>query len=420
MLLSRRSLLLSAAAAASLGPGRLIAQSRSSAKIVIIGGGASGVTAARRLAKEAGGASITLVDPNVTYEACFGSNTYIGGLRDYRKLVFDYGALPGLGIDPVRAAVSGIERERREVRLSNGDRLSYDWLILAAGIALNYGSVPGYSPEAAQLMPHAFTGGGQLQLLKAKFDAVPDGGLIVIISPPLPSRCPGAPYERASMMAHALKASGRRNCKIVILDAKTVFPMQALFQEAWDKYYTGMIEWLTPAIHGGIRELRPQSNTVVTDFEYEAALVNVIPAQTAILPALEAGLTDETGFCPVEPDTMASKADSRIYAIGDASMAAPIPKTASAAISEGEAAARAILSALTGRPPAPAIYESHCWSQLAPNDCIELSGKWHGEKSRFAGEDKVESRLDEPPGDRAETSQKAEAWYAHVTRALFG
>ncbi|MBI4723699.1 MAG: FAD-dependent oxidoreductase [Rhodomicrobium sp.] len=371
MLLSRRSLLLSAAAAASLGPGRLIAQSRSSAKIVIIGGGASGVTAARRLAKEAGGASITLVDPNVTYEACFGSNTYIGGLRDYRKLVFDYGALPGLGIDPVRAAVSGIERERREVRLSNGDRLSYDWLILAA-------------------------------------------------SPPLPSRCPGAPYERASMMAHALKASGRRNCKIVILDAKTVFPMQALFQEAWDKYYTGMIEWLTPAIHGGIRELRPQSNTVVTDFEYEAALVNVIPAQTAILPALEAGLTDETGFCPVEPDTMASKADSRIYAIGDASMAAPIPKTASAAISEGEAAARAILSALTGRPPAPAIYESHCWSQLAPNDCIELSGKWHGEKSRFAGEDKVESRLDEPPGDRAETSQKAEAWYAHVTRALFG
>ena len=80
-------------------------------------------------------------------------------------------------------------------------------------------------------------------------DAVPDGGLVVMIAPPNPYRCPPGPYERVSMMAHAFKSSGRGNCRIIILDPKDKFSKQGVFQPAWEKYYPGMIEWLSPMIH---------------------------------------------------------------------------------------------------------------------------------------------------------------------------
>ena len=59
-------------------------------------------------------------------------------------------------------------------------------------------------------MPHAWVGGRPTKLLKARIDAVPDGGTIVMIAPPNPYRCPPGPYERVSMMAHVLKAKGRQ------------------------------------------------------------------------------------------------------------------------------------------------------------------------------------------------------------------
>ncbi len=34
-----------------------------------------------------------------------------------------------------------------------------------------------------------------------KLDKVPNGGVIVMVAPPNPSRCPPGPYERASMFA---------------------------------------------------------------------------------------------------------------------------------------------------------------------------------------------------------------------------
>lgn len=57
---------------------------------------------------------------------------------------------------------------------------------------LDYDSVPGWSRAAETAMPHAWKGGAQLRLLKGRLDQVPDGGLIVIIAPPNPFRCPGA------------------------------------------------------------------------------------------------------------------------------------------------------------------------------------------------------------------------------------
>ena len=150
------------------------------------------------------------------------------------------------------------------MRLANGTVLSYDRLLIAPGIDLKFDSVPGYSEAASEKMPHAWKPGPQTQLLKRQLNAVADGGVIVMIAPPNPYRCPPGPYERVSVMAHVLKAKGHKKSRIIILDAKDAFSKQAVFMEGWQKHYPGMIEWQDAKMHGGVKSVDPKTMTVVT------------------------------------------------------------------------------------------------------------------------------------------------------------
>jgi sulfide dehydrogenase [flavocytochrome c] flavoprotein subunit len=392
-------------------------------RLVVIGGGAAGATVAKYVARDSQGAiDVTLVEPNRQYETCFFSNLYLGGYRDLASIVHSYDKLVadhGVKIQQQRA--SGIDRDKREVKLADGTALPYDRLVVTPGVSLKYGSVPGYSEAAAEKMPHAWLPGAQTQQLKAMIDAVPDGGLVVMLTPPNPYRCPPGPYERASMMAHAFTASGRKNCRIVIVDAKEKFSKQGVFQPAWEHHYPGMIEWLSPQIHGGVKSVDPATNTVVTDFEtYNAALVNVIPAQTAGQIAVDAGLANETGFCPIDPANMKSKMDANIYVVGDSCIPGDMPKSAFAANSQAKVAAMSIRGELTGARTFPARYTNTCWSLIESDDCVKVGGQYEPADGKI----KEISGFVSQPTDTAETRKanyaESVGWYAGITADIFG
>src|ERR1700680_4532230 len=61
---------------------------------------------------------------------------------------------------------------------------------------------------------------------------------------------PAAPYERASLVASYSQRHKPRS-KILVLDAKSTFTGQDLFQNAWQRHYPGMIEWLPAEFAGG-------------------------------------------------------------------------------------------------------------------------------------------------------------------------
>src|SRR5258708_13491166 len=130
-------------------------------------------------------------------------------------------------------------------------------------------------------MPHAWKAGAQTALLRKQLEAMDDGGLVALAVPAAPSRCPPAPYERASLIAHYLKSRKPRS-KVLILDAKDAFPQQRLFENAWKELYAGMIDRVSLSQGGRVTSVDPASNTFVTDFaNYTAQLANVIPPQHA-------------------------------------------------------------------------------------------------------------------------------------------
>lgn len=419
---SRRAFLGGAAlAAAALKAPGVHAQARP--RLVIVGGGVGGVSLARAVVMDsAGRIAVTLVEPNARYFACFQSNLALGGLRDPDSLLFSYAGLAKAGVEVVPEAASAIDRDRREVRLGDGRRLPYDRLALSPGIDLKYDSVPGWGREAEEAMPHAWTGERQFRLLQARLDAVPDGGLIVIIAPPNPSRCPPAPYERASMMAHALKATGRGRAKIIILDPKPKFPKQGLFQEGWEAHYPGMIEWMAPDISEGVRSVDPKTGTVVTGFETfaRADLVNVIPAQWAGALARAAGLADGSGWCPVDPATLASTGDRNIFVVGDAAGAGDMPKSAFAANTQAKVVAAALRTQLLADAADAPGYANICWSAIAEDDVVKESSRYAVLDGRIRETGTFLSQAGEPADLRRRLRAEHDAWYAALTRGLFG
>lgn len=356
------------------------------AKLVIVGGGVGGLIAARSLARRSPRFDVVLIESSGTYLSSFNSNLFLGGLAGIDEINHGYRQIRHPNLKIISQTAATIDRDGKVVVLADGAKVPYDRLVLSPGIALRYDSVPGWGKPFEGQMPHGWRGSGQISLLKNKLDAVYDGGLIIIIAPPSPYACPPGPYERASMMARTLSSSGRRRCKIVILDAKQSFSMQGLFEEAWESHYPGMIEWQDPSIYDAIVSVDPQTNSVTTGFETyrSASLVNVIPSQRAGEIAQTSDLVDETGYCPVDQRTMQSRRDPSIYIVGDACRAGEMPKSASAAKSQAMIAVAAIVSDLLGEAVTAAEYQNTCWADLDVHDAIKFQSRYKLEDGALA------------------------------------
>lgn len=399
------------------------ARAQGKPKAVVIGGGAGGATAARYMAKDAGeDLDVTLIEANPAYTTCFFSNLYLGGFRTFDSITHGYDTLASnYGITVVNGMADAVDRDTKMVVMADGSKVPYDRLVIAPGIDLIYDSVPGYSEEAAEVMPHSWKAGPQTKLLKAKLDAIENGQQILMVAPPNPYRCPPGPYERVSMMAHILKAKGISDSKITIIDPKPKFSKQALFQEGWEKHYPGMIEWYGPDVHGGIAKVDPSTGEVETDLDtFKGDLVNVIPAQKAGIIAAKTSLTNETGFCPIDPKSMRSQADENIFVIGDASIAGDMPKSGFSANSQAKVAAMTIRGDLTGSKVFPAKYSNTCWSLIETNDGVKVGAQYAPSPEKIASTSKFISQTGEDAAMRQATYEESVGWYEGITADIFG
>ncbi|MFL6827338.1 MAG: FCSD flavin-binding domain-containing protein [Bradyrhizobium sp.] len=410
---------IAASAAAFTFPCPSHAQSR--ARVVVIGGGFGGASCARALRRIDPALDVTLIEPNRTFTACPFSNEVIAGLRDIEAQQFTYDKIIAEGVKVVAQAAAKVDPQTRVVGLADGASLSYDRLVLAPGIDLRFEALPGYNEAAAAKMPHAWTAGEQTALLRRQIESMEDGGLIALAVPANPSRCPPGPYERASLIAHYLRARKPRS-KILILDAKDAFPLQRLFENAWNELYPGMIERVSLSQGGRVTSVDPATNTIVTDFgNYTAQVANIIPPQKAGRIAAIAGAADNTGWCPIDPVTFASKLLPAVHVIGDACFGGVIPKSASAANAQGKACADAVASLISGKPQATPKLVGACYSVVAPGYAFSQTGVYQPRDGMFAESESVRtSPLEATREVRGAEAVSAQSWYKSITVDAFG
>jgi NADPH-dependent 2,4-dienoyl-CoA reductase/sulfur reductase-like enzyme len=409
-------------AAASLGLPS-ITRAQSAARVIVVGGGFGGTACARSLKRLDPNSEVMLIEPNRTYTACPFSNEVIAGLREIEAQQFSYDRIAADGVTVIAQGATGVDQEKRKVTLSDGTSLAYDRIVLAPGIDLRFDALEGYDEAASEKMPHAWKAGEQTLLLRRQLEAMDDGGVVVIAVPANPSRCPPAPYERASLIAHYLKTKKPRS-KVMILDANDNFSQQRLVEKAWRELYGDMIERISLSQGGRVTSVDPRTNGIVTEFgNYTVQVANIIPPQKAGRIAEIVGASDKTGWCPIDPTTFASKLAPNIHVIGDACLGGGIPKSASAASAEGKACAAAVVNLLSGKAPTPPSLEGVCYSTLAPDLALFQGGIYQPKGDIFA--QKLDFGVPFDNWDKRDLPSEAKAeaaktWFRTITADAFG
>lgn len=390
-------------------------------RVVVIGGGFGGATAAKYIKLFDPDIDVTLIDGKASFTTCPFSNLVIGGFKDIDEITHDFAALEKRGVNVVKGWVTDVDAESRVVTLEDGRSYEYDRLVASPGIDFDFDAIEGLTPEiAATRIPHAWQAGEQTLLLRQQLEEMEDGGTFILCAPPNPFRCPPGPYERASLIAGYFKEN-KPNSKILILDPKTGFSKETLFREGWTVNYGNMIEWIGGDFGGGVTKVDPDTMTVTAGgTEYQGDVINLIPPQRAGKIAQVAGLTDDSGWCPINPATFESNLQANIHVIGDACIGSPMPKSGFSANSQAKSCAASIVAMFHNENPPTPSWVNTCYSLIAPDYGISVAAVYELKDGKIAS---VEGAGGVSPlgGKNAKKEAGfAYDWYDSITEDIWG
>ena len=200
-----------ALAGAATAPRPAIAAVKTSARIVIAGSGLGGIAVANRLSTMLDGAKITIVDRKEEHNYQPGYTLVATGVWPVDKVRDRNADFQPAGVEWVKDMVAGFDPAANTVVTAGGQRIPYDFLVVATGVHLDFAQIEGMdvgaigsnglasvypSPQAAQATWAA------MQAFTAK------GGNAVMTLPATPLKCAGAPLKMSFMLRDRLLKAG--------------------------------------------------------------------------------------------------------------------------------------------------------------------------------------------------------------------
>ena len=113
-------------------------------KIVIVGGGLSGLSTAARLCRRLNNPDVTLIEPNehsVSYQA--GTSLIAADVYKKEDVWYNTKDYMPSEVKWIKQSAANFDPENNTVILDNGEKISYDYLVVAMGVTLNYGAIDG-------------------------------------------------------------------------------------------------------------------------------------------------------------------------------------------------------------------------------------------------------------------------------------
>ncbi|MFY9316519.1 MAG: FAD/NAD(P)-binding oxidoreductase [Burkholderiales bacterium] len=253
------------------------------------------------------------------------------------------------GIELVRGEVTALDAAARTVRVGSRD-LHGDAVVVALGAEYAPQSIPGLAEAGLCL----YTLAGATAIREA-LERVERGRLAVLTAAPA-YKCPAAPYEAALLIDDFLRHRGRRDKVTMDFYAAEPGPMMVAGPTV-SAGVRGMLEARGIGYHPEhqIKAVSPRTGHIefVNGTSAEFDLLVYVPPHRAPAAVRDAGLTNDTGWIPVDRHTLATKHPG-VYAIGDVTviplkMGRPLPKAGVFAHGQAEAVAHNIAREWTGK-----------------------------------------------------------------------
>jgi sulfide:quinone oxidoreductase len=253
------------------------------------------------------------------------------------------------GIELVHGEVTALDSAARSVRVG-GQTLRGDAIVIALGAEYAPQSIPGLAE--AGLCLYTLAGATAIREALERFER---GRLAVLTAAPA-YKCPAGPYEAALLIDDFLRKRGRRDKITMDFYAAEPGPMMVAGPTV-SAGVRGMVETRGIGYHPEhqVKLLDPGARRI--DFANGASaefdLLLYVPPHRAPASVRDAGLTNESGWVPVDRHTLATKHPG-VYAIGDITviplkMGRPLPKAGVFAHGQAEVVARNIAREWTGK-----------------------------------------------------------------------
>lgn len=283
------------------------------AQIVVLGGGFGGIVAASELRKKIGREhKIVLVDKADVHIYNPSLLSVVFGEREPEKIKRELAVLNKKGIEYVNAEVLKIDPAKKTVTTSVGN-FDYDYLVISLGAELAREKIHGFKDFKESYNFYCIKGAAALRNGLKDFH----GGRVAIAISSTPFKCPAAPYELALLLDAYFSDKLIRKATEIAVYTPEPYPMPSTGPEVGNAVRE-MIEKRGISFNPG-KKLKSFGNKELI-FEdgskAQADLIPWVPPHKAPNAVIDSGLTNGSGWIPIDGKTMKTKFDG-IYAIGD-------------------------------------------------------------------------------------------------------
>ncbi len=323
-------------------------------QVLIVGGGTAGITVAAQLRRKLKKFDVAIVEPSTKhyYQPLW---TLVGaGVFPKEQSEREESAFIPKGADWIREAVAEFHPEENYIVTREGRRISYDFLVVALGIQIDWDKIPGLKEGIGR---QQICSNYSYQQVDYTWECVRNfqGGTALFTMPNTAVKCGGAPQKIMYLAEDYFNRSGVRN------KAKVVFASAQGSLFAVEKYRK-TLEQVAKRKEIDIRlkhnlvELKPDSKEAVFEnletkerVTIPFDMIHVTPPMSAPDIIRTSALANAAGWVDVDKYTLQHPKFFNVFPIGDCS-GLPTSKTGAAIRKQAPVLVKNLVSAINGEP----------------------------------------------------------------------
>ena len=332
--------------------------------IVIAGGGLGGIALANRLSKLLSGAKITMIDAKEIHNYQPGYTLVATGVWPVEKVIGQNADYHPAGMTWVKEMVAEFDPTANTVVTSGGQRIRYDYLVVATGTHQDWAQIEGMDVGAIGRngLTSVYPSSEAAVATWAAMDAFRQkGGQAVMTLPATPLKCAGAPLKMTFMLRDRLAQAGTLDLSRVTFYSAlgNVFGIKVVNDNVLERWKnlgiaTEFTQKLKAIDIGARRATFVSPEGLSTEVPYD--FIHVVPpmrAPDAVKNsdlAWKAGPMAAGGWLEVDKATLQHKRFKNVFGIGDIN-GTPRGKTAATVKKSAPLVAQHLVDVIAGREP---------------------------------------------------------------------
>lgn len=324
--------------------------------VVIVGAGSAGISVAARIVRASKRlkGQVAIIDPASKHYYQPLWTLVGGGAAKKEESERDLSSLIPAGVDWICDAVTMFQPEQHTLSTKQGTIFSYDYLVVAAGLQIDWEGVKGLRDAVGK---NGVCSNYAYQTVESTWEAIRSfkGGTAIFTHPNSPVKCGGAPQKIMYLADdYFRKLHVRNQSEIIFASAKgSIFDVPTYANTLNNVIRRKNIE--TRYKHN-LMEVRADSKEAVFEnldtkeqIVWKYDMLHVTPPMKAPDFIANSALADTGGWVDVDPFTLAHKRFPTIFGIGDCTNL-PTSKTGAAIRKQAPVVEKNLLPLINGNP----------------------------------------------------------------------